>query len=310
MKKILISILLPMLYLSSCATDPMKETRDELEIRKAETPEQTVIRQNETIVAIKKQIAGKKSEQQIRLNIPDTCQEINEQIDNYLDKLNNVANTNIALKSIDIDNLSQENVCTFCRSKDFRQMLDTAEKVKDSMHEVVEQKFLGLSEKDGVSDVEQQYITRLTQLCAQENTRNKFADLSSKVSKENKTSQIYINLRNKYKVSIEAVDNMEKELNKLCAEYDINNLKNARQAVQEKYNIITNDFFMAAVASECKQKFWKASNKQCSCYARAYFDEMKKLQLKVISEKEQCRIYQNDFAGVQVEVNARKRCGL
>lgn len=295
-------VLMLLLFLVACANDPMLETRDELEIRKTETAEQTFLRQNETISAIKKQISSKQIQQQIRLEIPDTCKEVNNQMEPFLEKLTTIA-TSLEKGQAIIEKASSQSMCTFCRSNDYNEYMKISEGIEEQMKALIETKYLGVSFFSNLDDEEKKYIRRISQLCVKNDTKKQFDFIGNKFSNNSSNNQTNENALKEFE---NAIDNVKKQ----CDEYNLSNLKKARQAIQKKYQTIKNNPLIVAAEDECRHKFWGATSKQCSCYTRAYFDEMKELELKVISEKEQCRVYHDDFAVFRVESAARKKCGL
>ncbi len=299
-------VILFSILLISCANDPMLETRDELEIRKTETAEQTLLRHNQTISAIKKQISDKQATQEIRLVIPDTCAEVNKQQALFFERMTILADSLEKFKNFH-QKVPAENLCTFCRSKDYPEFIKLSKNMKEQLESVSMIKQLGVSAMENPTDEEMKYIKRINQLCITDDLKKQ----------RNSLNNIFAGHSSNPRRAEDAINELENSINKLkkqCDEYDLNNLKKARQELLKKYEIAKNHpLFMGiemGMEDECRRKFWGASSKQCSCYAQVYFQEMKNLELKVISEKEKCREYKDDLAVFKIESNARKKCGL
>lgn len=303
-------VILFSILLISCANDPMLETRDELEIRKTETAEQTLLRHNQTISAIKKQISDKQATQEIRLVIPDTCAEVNKQEALFWEK------TTVWVDSLEkfekfFKKVPAENFCTFCRSKDYSEFIKLSKNIEEQLESVLMVKRLGVSAMENPTDEEMKYIKTINQLCITDDLKKQRNSLNNKLA-----HKFCGHSSNSCRIedAIKKFGNGLNILKKQCDEYDLNNLKKARQELLKKYEIAKNHpLFMGiemGMEDECRRKFWGASSKQCSCYAQVYFQEMKNLELKVISEKEKCREYKDDLAVFKIESNARKKCGL
>ena len=289
-------------FIVSCAYDPMQDNRDEFEIRKTETPEQTIIRQNETIAAIKKQIAEKQTTQQIRLKIPDTCEEANRQFVIIFEKMKNFADSLRKNQNI-MDKASSQSMCDFCRSSSYSEFIKLSDEMQEQLKSFMTTKYLGISPLDNPSNDEKKYLQKIRKLCIKSDQKEQIDALKTEFDNDSSNFQTS-------EYDVKEFENAITNIKSKCAEYDIDNLKKARQVIQKKYEFIKNNPLIVTVEDECRHKFWGATGKQCSCYTRAYFDEIKKLELKVIQEKEQCKIYRDDFAIFRIESNARKKCGL
>lgn len=291
--------------LAGCANPyEIAKTEGEMAARSLEKPEQTVLRQKETIYEINKEIKERNISHG-KLHFPATCELVRQQINKEVNErseivtyLRNKVNTETLEAQY---KANKDNGCKLCKSEEYKNLVSYFSQMVNMFETKTS---FGVILKDRDYQVED-YMQKVINLC--DDIDNPLPEVGRFESEYNDNKAQYENLKT------------------VCEQYDPEVIKKNKKELKanEEASRALAEVFMQ---NECLEKYPYTTSEKCKCYANAFYDSVAKKFNDEIRKKleanEKCVSYQGSitsadnpfgFMGLGQEAvlrNAAKKCGI